>query len=339
MATCVPGMESVVADEINEVLTNVNNLMQVRGKVIFDCAAMPADVDSLRCIDNLYKLHRTFNVGGHKADLNEIGENVGDTEFGLDNGVNRRVIVSASRSGKHSYSRFDVASQAERSLLSGGRFIQGDSNEHDVAIRVDIDGDACAVYRQLTTSRLRFRGGFNSVPGGIRPPLAHCLVRLSKPKSGDVFYDPFCGAGTIAYERSYYKSKKIYASDLNGDVVETAKTNLKQLAIAFATDAANTRMKDGGVDAVVSNLPWGKQIKVNDISGLYRNFFIELKRILAPQGRAVLLTEHDALIECLCEEQGFYCANATRLSLHGLRPSVFIITPSAVAGNPCSVPR
>jgi 23S rRNA G2445 N2-methylase RlmL len=243
----------------------------------------------------------------------------------LDNGIDSRVIVSASRSGKHSYSRFDVARQVEESLLTSGKFIIGGIDGHDLAVRVDINGDACAVYRQLTSPQLRFRGGFNSVPGGIRPPLAHCLVRLSKPKSGDVFYDPFCGAGTIAYERAYYKSRKIYASDINGDVVEIAKTNLGQSAVAFTADAASTKMKANSVDAVVTNMPWGKQIKVNDISGLYHNFFIELKRILAPQGRAVLLTEHDALTESLCDELGFSCSRVTQISLHGLRPSVLLI--------------
>jgi 23S rRNA G2445 N2-methylase RlmL len=326
MATCVPGFEFAVAEEIVNVLISVNNLEKKRGKVIFDCAEMPKDYNRLRCIDNLYKLHRIFNVGSHKADLAEIGTNVSDTEFGLDFGMPPRVIVSASRSGKHSYSRYDVSAQVESSLVSSGKYLLGESKEHDAAIRVDIDDDVCVVYRQLTASRLRFRGEFNSVPGGIRPPLAHCLVRLSGPKSGDVFYDPFCGAGTIAFERAYYGSKKIFASDVNDDVVEIAKANLGQSAIVFAADAAKTKMKDNSVDAVVTNMPWGRQINVDDIGGLYRDFFIELKRILAPSGKAILLTDKDALIESISNETGFKCDRVTRLSLHGLNPSVFLIT-------------
>ncbi|MCL2518718.1 MAG: RNA methyltransferase [Oscillospiraceae bacterium] len=312
MATCVPGMESVLADEIR----NANNITISRGKVTFDCECP----EMLKCADNLYKLYRLFPIGPHKTDLENIGKFLRDLDFS----VSGRIIVSASRTGKHTYSRFDVAQQIETALVSTGKFTIGDNLNHDLAIRVDVSGATCAVYKQLTSAQMRFRSDdFQSAPGGIRPSVAHCLVRLSEPKNDDVFYDPFCGAGTIPFERAAYKSKKIYASDYDESVLETARLNLGSSAIVFSADATKTKMKNHSVNKIVTNMPWGKQIKLDD--GLYYNFILELKRILTPDGKAIILTDQVSAIEKLCGEQNLNCSRITELSLHGLHPVVFLI--------------
>jgi len=329
MATCVPGIEFVATDEIKEVLKSANNISAERGKVTFDCLCLLTDTDynNLKCVDNLYKLFRIFSVGTHKTDLFEIGKYGKDIDFEMGEKSPISIVVSASRSGKHTYSRYDAAKQVEDSLISTGKFIMGDNINHDLAVRVDIIDGACAIYKQLTLSQMRFRGNaFHSVQGGIRPPLAHCLVRLSQPKNDDVFYDPFCGAGTIPFERSFYKSKKIFASDYNNDVVETAKTNLGQFVAVFSADATKSNMKDNSVSKIVTNMPWGKQIQVENIYKLYLDFLKEVKRILTADGKAVILTDQTAIIENLCNEVGLNHIRVAELSLHGLHPAVFMIS-------------
>jgi len=347
MATCVKGLEFVVAAEVKDILGDVNNIRHTRGKVIFDCKQMNMDIN-LRCIDNLYKLLCAFHIGSHKSDLQDIDKYIrGIDSITTDKRIHHinskatdkhfndmelnvtdkhAVVVSASRSGRHAYSRHDVEDRVRNALVSTGRYIIGDNDSHEFAIRIDVTDDICTVYRQLTTSQLRFRDGFESVVGGIRPPIAHALVRLGDPKSDDVFYDPFCGAGTIAYERSYYKHKRIYASDVNHDVLEIARKNLGGSAITFLADATHTKMKDNGVNTVITNMPWGRQIEIDDIHGLYKGFLKELKRILATGGRAIILTDQVSTISSLCVEMKLNCVKMAELSLHGLHPCVFRIT-------------
>lgn len=328
MATCVPGIGSVAADEIREVLKNINNISVSRGKVIFDYLSGDIDYNNLKCVDNLYKLFRVFTVGRHKADLAGIEKYVKDIDFEMNEEYQLplKVIVSASRSGKHTYSRYDAAKQIENILVSTGKFITGDNTNHDLAVRVDILGDNCAIYKQLTISQMRFRGDdFHSARGGIRPSIAHCLVRLSQPKNDDIFYDPFCGAGTIPFERAFYKSKKIFASDYNSDVLEIARKNLNKSIIVFLADAAKSNMKNNSVNKIVTNMPWGKQIKVDNIDKLYLDFLREVKRILSVDGIAVILTDQVELIENLCGELELNCTRVTELSLHGLHPVIFMI--------------
>ena len=388
MATCAPGLEFVVADEIREAtglkigndgFCNITILTQTRGKVAFDCAPPGIDPQKLRCIDNLYIHYCSFPIGGHKDDLSIIGKKIADIDFtrgiahiNSANGIAPpyRVAVSASRRGKQTYSRHDIARRALESLIETGGYIDGggcgggdggglrDSEDgaagggrseketapinYDIAIRIDALGDTCSIYSQMTTPQARFRGAaFQTAPGGIRPPVAHCLVRLSNPRGNDVFYDPFCGAGTIAYERAWYKSKRIFASDIDAGALEKARANLgfaadvfhnntadafhDSAAIVFPADAVKTMMKNNSVDAVVTNMPWGKQVPVGDIEDLYKDFFIELRRILKPRGRAVLLSDRLDLVEDSCRQATLKCDRAATLSLHGLHPAIFIV--------------
>ena len=328
MTSCVPGIEFVVKDELTEKIKNINNISVIRGKVIFDCCKLTDTVyNNLKCIDNLYKLLRIFNIGKHKTDLLEIEKYVSDINFETVGKLPARIIVSASRSGKHTYSRFDIAKQVEDSLISTGKFTLGDNLHHDLAVRVDIIDDKCLVYRQMTSSQFRFRGNnFHSTQGGIRPPLAHCLVRLSSPENDDVFYDPFCGAGTIPFERCFYKSKKIYASDYDTSVLNAARENLNQSVILFSADATKSKMKSNSVNKIVTNMPWGKQIKVENIYRLYLDFLREIKRILTAKGKAIILTDQTAVINNLCSELELNCLCLAELSLHGLHPMIFIIS-------------
>jgi 23S rRNA G2445 N2-methylase RlmL len=319
-------METIVAAEIKESVKSANNMRCVRGKVVFDCNAQNLDYSGMRCIDNLFKLLCTFKIGGHKSDLKELGKNIAAIDFESHSARPQRVIVSASRSGRHAYSRFDAAIEAERGLTSAGGFIPGDAANHDLAVRIDITDEICAVYKQLSSARLRFRGNdFQTMPGGIRPSAAHCLIKLSSPGNNDVFYDPFCGAGTIPFERSYYKSKKIFASDISMTAVTAARTNLEQSAVVFKADAVNSTMKDKSVSTVVTNIPWGKQIAVPDAEALYYQFIKELCRILTVDGKALILTDQRDLIHKAGVENGMNVVQIGEMSLHGLHPFVYQI--------------
>ena len=148
MATCTPGTEHIVVGEITEAYERVNNAAIARGKVVFDCQSAVMDHNGLKCADNLYKLYKTFTVGNHKTDLADIGSLVCAIDFNSQGNASPRILVSASRRGRHTYSRFDVAEQVTNSLIATGKYIAGDSLDHDIAIRLDIDEDNCSVYKQ-----------------------------------------------------------------------------------------------------------------------------------------------------------------------------------------------
>lgn len=148
--------------------------------------------------------------------------------------------MSASRSGTHTYSRFDVIRTIEAVLGEQG-FLPTGKETDALYIRADIDGSCCRISIKLTDAEFRFRGnGRVFLKGGIRPTVAAALVRISKPCKNDVFYDPFCGSGTIPSERAHFSARRILASDLEEGAVLAANENGKGSVIVFHADARRT---------------------------------------------------------------------------------------------------
>ncbi len=328
MATCVPGGEGILTGELMQRLPEAACIRQERGKVFFNLPREPELPWPLRCADNVYRVLGCFPVGPHKADLDALESALAQFDCRTPaRGRGRRAIVSASRAGKHTYSRYDLAARAAKVLERQGFLPVSDEKGHDVAFRLDVREESAVFSMQLTPAQFRFRGeAFQSSRGGIRPTVAHLLVRLSEPRPEDVFCDPFCGAGTIPFERAAYPCSRLIAGDLDPKALDAARQNLQGAAAELLlADAACLPLQDESVDAVVTNLPWGKQIQVEDLPQLYRDFAGELRRILRPEGRAILFTDQDAVLLQACRGAGLRAEPVLQLSLHGLHPCAYAV--------------
>ncbi len=132
------------------------------------------------------------------------------------------------------------------------------------------------------------------VEGSLRPAAAAGLVRYAKPVEGELFVDPFCGAGTIALERAHYGVP--YAGILVGDLDATAAAmtlenfgRRHEPRRVVRWDARSLPLADESVDAVVTNPPFGVKSKTRDPEALYGLAAVEIERVLRPGGRAVIL--------------------------------------------------
>lgn len=363
LATALPGLEGVLADELVAKIPAATVRETARGKVVF---ATPTPFDqllTLRTADNLYRLLGRFRVGPHRTDLGDVRAAVARLDLvpgsllsphGVASPGRRRshrsvtFYVNASRTGRHTYSRFELGAAAAEGVLDRHpRWRLGDPTTHDVELRLDLSGDAALFSRRLTPASFRFRGQERHfAPAALRPPVAHALVWLSDPAPGDRFVDPFCGSGTVLAERLPYPAQYLLGGDSAADVIRTTRANLRPPSLPalpdpsdlpgrdspsgpFPTlcaglvrwDARLLPLRDGGVDKVVTNLPFGRQVlRPTEIASLYRSFVAELRRVLAPQGTAILLTDQvDALLEVA---SAMHPEPLCTLSLKGLHPQI-----------------
>lgn len=281
----------------------------------------------LRCADNLYRIIAEFEVGPHKSDLIQIDTGIKRINWGRlavqYAGSSREYRVSASRSGTHTYSRFDMIRTIEGAFRKQG-FLPTQKETDALYIRADLDGSCCRISIKLTDAEFRFRGNDRIFKkGGIRPTVAAALVRISKPCKNDVFYDPFCGSGTIPSERAHFSARRILASELEEVAVLAAEENCKGSIIVFHADARRTPSQSESVDIIISNPPWNKQIAVGDVRKLYVEFLMEARRILKPSGRMVLLTDCHEEIAIASKQNGLHLYEMYSLSLRGLHPKVY----------------
>jgi 16S rRNA G966 N2-methylase RsmD len=138
--------------------------------------------------------------------------------------------------------------------------------------------------------------------GELRPELASLLCLLSQPASGDVFLDPFAGSGAIGFVRAEQPFRRLLLSDSDPDKVAELNRQLKRRRLGgrpggpevSATVADARRLQavaTASVDKVVTDPPWGFfDRSIGDPVAFYRTALAELVRVLAPDGRLVLLS-------------------------------------------------
>jgi 23S rRNA G2445 N2-methylase RlmL len=269
--------------------------------------------------------------------------------------------VTASHLGRRNYSRYDVES-AVATALTGNlpwRFVLNDAEEQEpeLDLRVLLEDDWALLGLRLGVLPLHRRAyKVASRPGSLKPPVAYCLVLLGAPASEAVVLDLVCGAGTILVEAAALaRSGILCGGDLARSALETAQTNLqaagiranlidpaaafdprqiassnmaeRPLALLYQGDATDLRLVDRTVDAVISNLPWGQQVTAEaDLASLYRGILASVARVLAPGGRAVLLTDQaEPMLAALATCPALALASSIQISLYGRHPTIYVL--------------
>ncbi|NMB23935.1 MAG: hypothetical protein GX986_00210 [Firmicutes bacterium] len=333
MATVAPGLEPVAISEICTKLPSAWVQNQLRGRVLFNTDAPWEKLQNLKCVDNLYLHIAWLKVGPHKIHLADLSADIENTPmhhlpFMTTAGPGTKIVVNASRSGQHTFSRFDAANAVLEGLSMAHRFIPGTVDSHDLNFRLDIIDTDALFSLKLTDSTFRFRGKRAFSPAALRPPIAHALIWISNPQPTDTFLDPFCGSGTIPIERGAYEALSITGGDSSPEAVAVAEDNAPSHIQIMQMDARDlTNLAPSSITTIVSNLPWGKQIAPGeDITGLYSRFFQEMDRILTSHGRAILLTDQENAIETACKVSGLEHQPICTVSLHGALPVVYQVT-------------
>jgi tRNA (guanine10-N2)-dimethyltransferase len=130
-------------------------------------------------------------------------------------------------------------------------------------------------------------------PITLHPRLARALVNLSAVGKNQVLLDPFCGTGGILLEAGLIDIKVI-GSDIEDKMIKGSKETLDFYGVKnydlFCTDVGELNKLVNKVDAVVTDLPYGKATttKGEEISQLYKRAFENIYKVLNKEGRAVV---------------------------------------------------
>jgi 23S rRNA G2445 N2-methylase RlmL len=334
MATVLPGLEPVARSEISVKIEDASIAEIARGKVFFTTRRPLEQLLTLRTIDNLYRFIRKLRIGPHRVHLSEAETELARTDLsGVldDEWISRPSVtfaVNASRSGKHTYSRFELAEAAARGLSRlHPHWKHGTPERRDLEFRLDLNDDLGLFSLKLTPASFRFRGDAREFSrAALRPTVAHALVWLTDPKASDRFLDPFCGSGTILAERAVYPSVAILGGDIEPEAIAAARRNVPRMPGLSVQqwDARKLPIDAGAIDKIATNLPFGQQIlSPEEISGLYLACMKEMRRVLAEDGQALLLTDQAAALNRAADRMNLRLEPLFQLSLKGLHPCIF----------------
>jgi len=131
-------------------------------------------------------------------------------------------------------------------------------------------------------------------PGVMMPRMARTLVNIACTTPGDTVLDPFCGTGGILIEAELLGMHTV-GSDFDPFMIGGSRMNAKETDFLLG-DATALPFRQGAMDSVVTDFPYGQSVcilKTDTMDRLYGDALEEIRRVLRPGRRAVVVTHRD----------------------------------------------
>jgi tRNA (guanine6-N2)-methyltransferase len=346
LARTIHGIETVVADELRQ--RGLGRVHRLRHREVWFTTPTPGPrLLTVRTADDLLLLAAVVaGVGRTRRALSTLAEAARAVPAAKLLALRRRcggpgeadgVAVTASFLGRRNYHRFDLEDAVGEPLAAGlgvpyhsrrqGRAPPDDAS----AWRVTVEGEQAALALRVARRPLHRRAyKLAAVRATLHPPLAAALVWLAAPRTGDRVLDPCCGAGTIPIEAAARRpTARLLGSDRDPAALRAASANAAGTTVCWAVaDAGRLPLADDAVDLVITNPPWGRQARLSglladDPTSLWR----ELRRVLAPHGRAVVLLHNLAAHLDRLHAARLHPDAVRHLSLAGTHPAIVTLRP------------
>ena len=169
--------------------------------------------------------------------------------------------------------------------------------------------------------------------GELRPEIAYLICCFASVKPEDTILEPFCGYGSIPIQLAKkFQFKKLYVSDIDSEHV-TKTAGRKQLSSApeglieccTADATILNHISDKSISLVITDPPWGFYEDIGDIRTFYAKMFKSFDRVLAEDGRLVILSARKEELEFTSAKAGFKIKNSLHTLVNGKKAGIYLI--------------
>jgi len=348
--TTNPGIEDLLEEELREVFGHdilSIDYAKAKGRLVVE---LKDEVEYL--IEKIYSLTMAHRAGVFLAQstidksvkgLDEVYNIIASTNIYEYITPSTSFAIRAERIGEgHEYTSLDVARRAGDAVINLVKEKYGSRPKvnldyPEVIVHVDVVDNNLLVYLALTGDMSMHRRGYRVYdhPAALKPTLASAMIRLSKAREGEIIMDSMCGGGTIPieaalmFETSFQICMDINPIHIRGAKMNAIAANVHTRIKFIVGDAAKVHeYVNIRVNRVISNPPYGIRISnPNAIRRLYKEFILNVPKILEDQATVTLITtEHKVIDKALNEEGLPFKKIHERIVSHGnLWPKIIVL--------------
>jgi 23S rRNA G2445 N2-methylase RlmL len=239
-----------------------------------------------------------------------------------------RFSLTVSFVGKRNYTSQEIKTVLAQAIegTHRGWTYQQDDRAADLNVRVFLEHEVATIGVRVGKTALHDRW-YQQVhlPGALKPSVAAALVLLAQANAMTSVLDPCCGSGTILIEAAF-QGAVACGGDRNPLAVAAAQSNALAAGVNASIqqwDAQALPLADAVMDRVIANVPWGRQVQVEEaVSEVHQRMFAQMRRVLPPSGCLMVLTNAPEEINPL----DLTCVEQIDISLFGQRPSILIFS-------------
>ncbi len=328
----LPGLEPIAREEVRAALGGGLGTIVGDGRLRVAGTVDRAQLERLRTVVSV-GLVESFRVARPKALL-------GDADL-------RRLVSSVARATEgHRFTSVRLAAAGADtpvmrrigSELAGRLGLPVDQEDGDLVVRIvpGADGGWEAITR--TTPRPLGTRPWRTanMPGSLNATIAAAMVRLARPRPGEVAVNLMGGAATIAIEHVLAsRSGRAVVLDLSRRALRAAAENVAAAGVTDRVDLvlgdiSGTGMRAGRATLMACDLPYGDKVGTqadNDL--LYPAALAEAARLATSTARFVVITHDVRRFERHLRASGAWrVEEELRVFQSGHRPGIWLLRPA-----------
>lgn len=172
-----------------------------------------------------------------------------------------------------------------------------------------------------------------NMPGALNAVVAAAMVRWAGVFADECVLNMGVGSGTLLIERMLAgAARQAWGCDTNPEALACAQRNTAAAGVATTVqltdwDATNVPLPSASVDVIMADMPFGQLIGTHQHNlTLYPQWVAEAARLLAPQGRMVLISHENRLLEQVIQATAeITVAERLQVKVGGMAPLAWLI--------------
>ena len=332
-ARTLAGLEWIAAAEAESSI-NATQIKLSHREITFNCESIEL-AQRLRTIDDAYIYCGCIkNLDHTRSSLCLIKEQIKTLPLPFIKLAQtvKTIRVTASFLGKRNYNRYEIEDAIGNDLSKrlGLEYVNSKSqiSTNILWCRVHLTEDNAKIGIKLSDTPIYRRTWRQStLIGALHPPLAAAMAILADLKVGKTILDPFVGNGTILIEAGLMQDGlNLIGYDISELCIKASKIHAKLANVLIDFKINDSSMANfDKTDCVITNPPWGKDVKIVGNLKLENLASILFKDMKTEGSRLVIIIDKDINFQKLIENFDVDIFICQTVRVNGLLAELLVI--------------